>query len=419
MSTFPGVIPELPGIAIDRFEPEQRQQASAFFLSHCHTDHMRGLELDDVLPGPLFLSPVSGVFIRHRFPQHAPRVRTMAIGEQVTLTIHPAEPGEVEYELTVRSIAAEHCPGSVMFFFETTTERILYTGDFRLSQGHGNTSVIRSLRPQIVYLDSTFLNQDYKHFPTRIESTEKIVALCSEWLAEDKRNRVSLWLPAHCGSEDLFLSIYERMQEKIHVSEKQRAPLLHFPALSEVLTDDTTVRIHACQGTATRGGRSSLACQSYGNETEAASVVRTIRPSALRWRGLTANDEYWQAGGRLFHVCYSNHASCSELAEFLQLLKPHVRDVRLNVVTDDNDLLRKTQCLSSILDDSAPAEKGNSSNPVDPNACLNLDRLIYKARHTVSCLTVDHLGASDQSSEEDEMYHRLPKRLRQEPNIKL
>uniref|UniRef100_A0A182FYH8 Uncharacterized protein n=1 Tax=Anopheles albimanus TaxID=7167 RepID=A0A182FYH8_ANOAL len=247
MSTFEGLIPELPGTAIDRFEPGQRQRASAFFLSHCHTDHMRGLELDEVLPGPLYLSPVSAVFIRHRFPHHAHLVRTIAIGEQVTLAIHPVERGEKEYELTVRSIAAEHCPGSVMFFFETATQRILYTGDFRPSRRDGNTSKIRSLRPQIVYLDSTFLDPDYIHFPTRIQSAEKIVALCSQWLAEDKRNRVSLWLPAHCGSEDLFLSIFERMQEKIHITEKQRAPLLHFATLSDVLTDDATVRIHACQ----------------------------------------------------------------------------------------------------------------------------------------------------------------------------
>ncbi|XP_050090024.1 protein artemis-like [Anopheles aquasalis] len=409
MSTFVGVIPELPGIAIDRFEPEQRQRASAFFLSHCHTDHMRGLELDVELPGPLYLSPVSGVFIRHRFPRHAHLVRTMAIGEQVTLTIHPVEPGGEEYELTVRSIAAEHCPGSVMFFFETTTQRVLYTGDFRPSQAHGNTSTIRSLRSQIVYLDSTFLDPDYTHFPTRIESTEKIVTLCSQWLAEDRRNRVSLWLPAHCGSEDLFLSIFERMQEKIHVTEKQRAPLLHFPALSNVLTNDATVRIHACQGTAARG-RSSLACQSHGNGAEAATFV-TIRPSALRWRGLKSNDEYWQATGRLFHVCYSNHASYSELAEFLQHLKPYLLEVRLSVVTDEQDLLRKTQCISSILEDPVPAEKED----IAANACLNLDRLIYKT--AVDPHAVDPLSASEESTEEDEMYHRLPKRLRQEPNI--
>lgn len=40
MSSFDGIIPELPGIAVDNFE---RCDRSVYFLSHCHTDHTQGL----------------------------------------------------------------------------------------------------------------------------------------------------------------------------------------------------------------------------------------------------------------------------------------------------------------------------------------------------------------------------------------
>lgn len=36
-----------------------------------------------------------------------------------------------KFTFTVTSIPAGHCPGSVMFMFETIGKRVLYTGDFR------------------------------------------------------------------------------------------------------------------------------------------------------------------------------------------------------------------------------------------------------------------------------------------------
>ncbi|KFM65290.1 Protein artemis, partial [Stegodyphus mimosarum] len=47
MSTFDGVIKEYPLISIDRFLKEEEcdnYASTVYFLSHCHTDHMKGLE---------------------------------------------------------------------------------------------------------------------------------------------------------------------------------------------------------------------------------------------------------------------------------------------------------------------------------------------------------------------------------------
>lgn len=68
MSTFNGRLAEIPNIAVDRFDGANLVDANIFFLSHCHTDHMVGLENTDGLPGPLYLSSVSAVIIRRQFP---------------------------------------------------------------------------------------------------------------------------------------------------------------------------------------------------------------------------------------------------------------------------------------------------------------------------------------------------------------
>jgi len=68
MSTFSGLIKEIPNISIDRFD-NNNLESCIFFLSHCHTDHMVGLaELsEDGLPGPLYTSNVSSVFIKDNY----------------------------------------------------------------------------------------------------------------------------------------------------------------------------------------------------------------------------------------------------------------------------------------------------------------------------------------------------------------
>ncbi|XP_019714299.1 protein artemis-like [Hippocampus comes] len=43
MSSFPGRMKEYPYISLDRFDHENLH-ARAYFLSHCHKDHMRGIK---------------------------------------------------------------------------------------------------------------------------------------------------------------------------------------------------------------------------------------------------------------------------------------------------------------------------------------------------------------------------------------
>lgn len=68
MSTFSGIVDEFPLVSVDRFDGNNLS-SKIFFLSHCHVDHMCGLENPEGLPGPLYLSSISAVIIRKQFAQ--------------------------------------------------------------------------------------------------------------------------------------------------------------------------------------------------------------------------------------------------------------------------------------------------------------------------------------------------------------
>ncbi|XP_050070048.1 protein artemis-like [Anopheles maculipalpis] len=341
MSTFPGYIPELPGIAIDRFDQTLRDRANVFFLSHGHLDHMYGLVPNDPLPGTLYVSPHTAVIVGHRYPNQP--VYRMPIRERLSLCIVPPT-GEERYELCIRTVPAEHCPGSVMFYFETQTVRVLYTGDFRLSAESLAVIERDRIRPNIVYLDSTFLDWEYKYFPTRQESMSLIIMRCSQWLEADRRNIVVLWLPALYGSEELLHQLYVCLRQRIHVCAAQRATYQHFAQLQDAFTDDAHgARIHACSGKTVQG---VIVCRG-SDDTDNYALM--IRPSARRWRFLNPGQPFWMESKKQLYVCYSSHASSSELVEFIRKLQPEARDIRFSVVGDEIDRKCKEKYLASLL----------------------------------------------------------------------
>uniref|UniRef100_A0A182P1N8 Protein artemis n=1 Tax=Anopheles epiroticus TaxID=199890 RepID=A0A182P1N8_9DIPT len=373
MSTFPGTIPELPGIGIDRFDQSVRDRATLFFLSHCHFDHMQGLPEATPLPGPLYASPHTAVILGMRYPQHS--VVRVPIRERLNLTVRPG--GEqAAYELCVQTVPAEHCPGSVMFYFETKTVRLLYTGDFRLSAESITVIERDRVRPNIVYLDSTFLSREYAFFPTRQTSMDRIVQICSRWLEGDRRNIVSLWPPASYGSEELFYQLASRLHQRIHVYASQREPYNHFAMLADIFTDDSVgARIHACRG---KTLQHEVPCR---KTREKAEFVLTIRPSARRWTNLRPEEPFSRQGGaNLWYVCYSSHASSSELVDFVRSLQPEVQDIRFNVVENEEDRIRKEAYLRSLLVSGCEEGKKPTETEKEQMHCLPMGNFKAKAK---------------------------------------
>ena len=207
MSCFPGFFASLPGVACDRFTG-CNINSDQFFLSHCHTDHMDGLDqLVTKLRAKnsvkvnhrVYCSRISKAFIVRKFPLLDEKfVKVLEPDEPDTFNVYD-KPGDVMYKLRATGIPARHCPGSVMFLFEvmgaeTEAEvktRILYTGDFRfdnfplssLTSLHGNDGI--PLRIDELFLDTTFCQSRYPLFPAREQAQEKIWELVHDWVRKN------------------------------------------------------------------------------------------------------------------------------------------------------------------------------------------------------------------------------------------
>ncbi|XP_046468807.1 protein artemis isoform X1 [Neodiprion pinetum] len=334
MSTFLGQISEIPGISVDRFDGENLK-SSAFFLSHCHSDHMKGLSssfFNYLINSDTYLycSPISKAFLMGIFVG-LPEDRILEIELSIPKIIRYTVPegGEsLATSLTVSTSPAGHCPGSVMFIFSKDEKTILYSGDFRI-----NPKDLPKLNPlndkidgknrakkfDTIYLDTTFLSLDFPRFPSRLESCEAICDAVKQWLEPNSKNVVIIECSALYGVEYLFMEMFKLLNLKIHIKDKVHSNYIRIPELAEIVTiDGRDSRIHAC--TSKLFSTKNLLCRSdvdYEN-------ILTIVPSVMRWKGKNTSciSEYDTRNRQRLYVCYSTHSSYEELRAFVNYFKP-------------------------------------------------------------------------------------------------
>lgn len=64
-----------------------------------------------------------------------------------------------------------------MMLFQTKEHDVIYTGDFRASKETiENIECFRNLKNLTIYLDTTFFDKSYMHFPSQAESIEAIIS---------------------------------------------------------------------------------------------------------------------------------------------------------------------------------------------------------------------------------------------------
>ncbi|XP_077301179.1 protein artemis-like [Arctopsyche grandis] len=339
MSTFEGKLLEIDGISVDEFTGKNIT-SRAFFLSHCHTDHMNGLNIvsnhlnNDSF---IYMSPISAIIIKRTYPELKNFIRQLAVDETHLIRI-PND--EVSYKcVAVTLIPAGHCPGSVMFLFEKCDGiRILYTADFRMTvstlqkithfhNDDGSTKTIHKM-----YFDSTFWNEDYTNFPSRSESSDYICSIIEEWISKGKEYFVSLSISAKYGSEYLYKEMYERLKMPIHVSNFMYDIYSQVLDMRPTVTNDPKkTQIHSCST-----NYSCYAHNIYCLDNIKQANVRHVRPSAQIWNGWDEKSDLFKEKNdeNFINVCYSSHCSHNELKEFLSYLKP--KCIEPCVVPKDN-----------------------------------------------------------------------------------
>jgi len=402
MSCFSGSFASLPGVRCDRFEKFGGEggmtAADQFFLSHCHTDHMVGLdELGRYLRrkakgsrinNKLYCSSISKAFMKDRFK--IPEKAIVELMPNQPKTVHVYDKSDHSmYYIKITAFGANHCPGSLMFLYERLNsegeiiKRILYTGDFRYDSDAPLTELKalhdRLSQPLIIdemYLDTTFCSEQYESFPTRREAEEKIWEQCDKWIKRNGKYRnkntrnkhvVLLTLPARYGYERILKYIYERsgFKRPVHVNADKWSEYLCMEELSNCTKPDPNLAqwIHACtvykKDKKKQNGplRKTLPCQSGEFE------VCQIKPSALfftksRMDKLTKAGldrvMYETQGENYYRICYSCHSSLTELKHFVQHFSP--KRIRPCVIPLNSSREEVMNLLDSFLEHDSNSE---------------------------------------------------------------
>ncbi|XP_033127349.1 protein artemis-like isoform X3 [Anneissia japonica] len=356
MSTFGGIMAEYPHIVLDRFVGASNLKATAYFLSHAHTDHMIGLgstafseRLKKGFPNVhLYCSEVTKLLLLKdsRFEHLEPYIVCLPIDQPTTIQTESERKNE---SLIVTLLSAGHCPGSVMFLFEGSKGVVLYTGDFRLSKGdaalmsqlHSGSSV-KDIK--CIYADTTFCTPMAMHIPSREQSLSCLVNLVDNHISKSDHHQVKLVCKAKYGYEYLFVELSKAFRMKIHVSPYMMMHYQMVPELACHMTSDgRSTQIHACSYT----------------KCSVANSVNTIaiKPSTMWFTGFAQPDEILaKVTDDFYRLCFSFHSSYSEIRDFIGYLKP--KEVKANVVPKrctEQDIINR---LSDLLPDS----KTNQSN---------------------------------------------------------
>jgi DNA cross-link repair 1A protein len=157
-------------VAVDAFLYGAVPGVKAYFLSHFHSDHYRGLSRSWV-HGPIYCSRVTANLVRSR----------LRVDPQYVIELPWEEWTEVPNTggVRVQGLDANHCPGSMLFLFEKQIRgkpnRILHCGDFRADKKHLDHPLLKNQRIDTVYLDTTYLDPKYA-FPCQTS----VIEACAE-----------------------------------------------------------------------------------------------------------------------------------------------------------------------------------------------------------------------------------------------
>ncbi|XP_064299645.1 protein artemis isoform X1 [Phalacrocorax carbo] len=334
MSRFGGRVREYPAVSIDRFDRDNLR-ARAYFLSHCHKDHMKGLRapalkrrLEGSLKVKLYCSPVTKELLltswKYKFWEH--HIVALEVETPTQISLVDETSGEKE-DIEVTLLPAGHCPGSVMFLFEGENGTVLYTGDFRLAKGEAARmellhSGTRVKDIQSVYLDTTFCDPKFYHIPSREECLKGILELVRSWTSLTRYHVVWLNCKAAYGYEYLFINLSEELGIKVHVNKLDM--FRNMPEILYHVTTDRRTQIHACRhprdDDCFRGNR--LPCGMTCQNGTPLHII-SIKPSTM-WFGerIKKTNVIVRTGESTYRACFSFHSSYSEIKDFLSYICP-------------------------------------------------------------------------------------------------
>ncbi|CAB3383387.1 Hypothetical predicted protein [Cloeon dipterum] len=325
---FNGCIQEIPGISVDCFDNDKFHECSTFFLTHCHSDHMKNLFMGfksflrtSNSSLKLYCTVDSETILRNMAPFALGDDGTAVLDQTVTKMVFDREYDlDIDgFQVKATAIRANHCAGSCMFLFKTECSTVLFTGDFRyypkqlrfISALHDEDN--NKIQLDNIYLDTTFLRESTKSFPTRRQVLLRIIEEIEDFREGNPKSNVHIKRPANLGSELIIKVLAKEFGCKIHVEDYVYDLYEGIHHVHRHLTTDPyETFIHMCKLGAP--GTEKRACQQ--------SHALKIHPTAL-WFAYQNSPKWVQSDdkGRV-KIAHSMHASGKELKGFINYFRP-------------------------------------------------------------------------------------------------
>nr|CDP99653.1 Bm10789, isoform c [Brugia malayi] len=360
MNAFCGRFNECNWISVDQFH-SNNLKSSAFFLSHCHSDHMQGLDGDqfyELIKGKfavLYCHKISKIFLGSEL-HHARLLEHIVpknYNEKFTVTaicdneeresLLPSSSADVTF------LDAQHIPGSIMILFEFHGGfRLLYTGDYRLSKDDWIACDMLKdpyassgfKRLDALYFDSTFCRKGAENIPSLKQSCALCVKMVKGWLEKDSDNKVLIWC-GRFGHELLLKAIWDELHIKCHVTMMKYRIYSKIDFLAECITPIArNTRVHACTAKPTVTeevffeNKQNVVAKKKNDVSFKQTMstcwlcrpdhnnVRVIKPSAIWFLRRNKKNVLGYENNRFCRLFYSGHCSVSEMEDAFSLLRP-------------------------------------------------------------------------------------------------
>lgn len=191
-------------VSVDAFSFMPHAEISQYFLSHFHSDHYGGISkrwcsertVDSKI---IYCSPITARLLSIRFKVDFRFIVQLEL--YTRYRVHDYQESELECQesnettpgLYVTLLDANHCPGAVIFLFESVNMAghktyVLHCGDFRISrtmieQLH-HFQLGSDLQLDKVYLDTTYMSPKY-NFPKQELVCETVADMFCQLISEE------------------------------------------------------------------------------------------------------------------------------------------------------------------------------------------------------------------------------------------
>ncbi|XP_005105971.1 5' exonuclease Apollo [Aplysia californica] len=288
------------GIAVDYWKIRGGPESYIHFLTHLHGDHIVGLTSS--WKRPIYCSQFTAdmLHLYYGIPSHL--ISVTPVGQSILVKDSSSN------GFTVTAIDADHCPGSVMFYFQGDFGNILYTGDFRGTPGVLDACQHLAGKVDTLYLDNTYSNPRCV-FPSREECRQELI-------------RIAKMHPDHdiivgalsLGKEMLLAQLGVALDETVYVSAK----CLRVAQLILETNVFATAELHGQRGRLRTMPMHQVTRKLIQRLNETTPTIALL-PTAL-YTGLDISPFCREP--KVFIVPYSDHSSYPELCQFVSTVKP-------------------------------------------------------------------------------------------------